>query len=329
MLFLRVLQRQVEVLIDVKMDIDLVYLWCDGNDPDWLEKKNAALKVLGKPPVKNAVNDCRFVQSDELMYSLRSVEKYAPWIRKIFIVTAGQTPVWLNLDHPKIKMVDHKDIMPAEALPTFSSTSIESCLPYIEGLSEYFLFANDDMMFWNNVTPQDFFTSDGKPICRMRQKIHNKNYKHLYGYMVSKAYRMVKEKFGLNMPYFPHHNIDVYRKTYFIDCINDFKQDFDRTTLMQFREFDAVQRSIVTYYMFARGIGQAKLIEKPKWNPFFKEESIYAKCLIKKLKGLDKKDCKFVCVNDSEKTQDIDRVYMQDILRQKFPEKSSFELAAS
>lgn len=309
------------------MDIDLVYLWCDGDDPEWLEKKNEALKKLGKKPDKNAINNCRFIQSDELLYSLRSVEKFAPWIRNIFIVTDGQIPKWLNLDNPKIKMINHKDIMPLNSLPTFSSTSIEACLPYIEGLSEYFLYANDDMMFWNNVCPKDFFTSDEKPICRMRQKIYNKKYKHLYGYMVSKAYNMVKEKYELNLPYFPHHNIDVYRKSYFIDCINEFKEEFDKTVMQQFREFEAIQRSIVTYYMFAKGLGQIKCIEKPKWNPFFKEESVYAKCLIKNLRNLDKNDCKFVCVNDSEKTQDKDRIFMQKILEQKFPEKSSFELA--
>lgn len=307
------------------MDIDLVYLWCDGSDPIWLEKMNKTLKTLGKEPVKSALNDCRFIQSNELMFSLRSVEKYASWIRRIFIVTDEQIPKWLNLNNPKITIVNHKDIMPLEALPTFNSTAIESCLPYIEGLSEYFLFANDDMMFWNNVLPEDFFTVDGKPICRMRQKIYNKKYKHIYGYMVSKAYRMVKNKFGLEAAYFPHHNIDAYRKSYFIGCINTFKKDFDITTYQQFREFEAVQRSIVTYFMLANGLAKIKHIEKPKWNPFFKEESFYAKCLIKNLKNLDKKDYKFICINDSEKTQDIDRAFMQEILQKKFSNISSFE----
>lgn len=308
------------------MDIDLVYLWCDGTDSKWLESKNKTLEVLGKEPVKNAVNDCRYIQSDELMYSLRSVEKFAPWIRNIFIITDNQIPKWLDLNNNKIKIIDHKDIMPLDALPTFNSMAIETCLPYIEGLSEYFLFANDDMIFWTPVVPEDFYTKNGRPICRMRQKIHNKKYRHLYGYTICKAYNLIKEKFGLNAPYFPHHNIDAYRKSYFLDCINEFKTEFNITTHQQFREFESIQRTIVSYYMLAKDLGQLKCVEKPKWNPFFKEESVYAKCLKKSLKGLYKKDCKFVCVNDSEKTQNKDRIFMQEILTKKFPKKSCFEV---
>ena len=69
------------------MDIDLVYLWVDGNDPEWLAKHNAC---VGKMEAKSAT-DCkgRYADNDELKYSLRSVEAYAPWIRNVFIVTDG------------------------------------------------------------------------------------------------------------------------------------------------------------------------------------------------------------------------------------------------
>lgn len=309
-----------------KRIIDLVYLWCDGNDPVWCEKKEKTLLALNIKVEKGAANECRFVQSDELMYSLRSVEKFAPWINNIFIVTDNQVPKWLNLNNSKIHIVDHKDIMPAKALPTFNSMAIECCLPYIEELSEYFLFANDDTMLWNKVEKDLFYTNSGKPICRMRQKIHKKPYKHLYGYTIAKAYKMVKSKYKLNAPYFPHHNIDAYRKSYFLDCINEYREEFNKTVCQQFREFESVQRSIVSYYMLAKDSAVLKCIEKPWYNPFFSEESVYAKCLISKLKNLDKKDCKFICVNDSERSTNSDREYMQKILEAKFPEKSSFEI---
>ena len=93
------------------MDIDLVYLWVNGNDPKWQAKRDAC---IGRP-TGNLVN-CkgRYADSGELKYSLRSVEKYAPWIRKIFIVTDDQKPEWLNTSNPKIQVVDHKEIMPTE-----------------------------------------------------------------------------------------------------------------------------------------------------------------------------------------------------------------------
>ncbi len=75
------------------MNIDLVYLWVDENDKNWREKKS---KYTTKSYNKDAVDDCRFVNNDELKYSLRSIEKYAPWINRIFIVTDNQTPEWLN-----------------------------------------------------------------------------------------------------------------------------------------------------------------------------------------------------------------------------------------
>ena len=76
------------------MDIDLVYLWVDGNDTAWQAKRNAC---IGKP-VDNSDVNCkgRYANNDELKYSLCSVDIYAPWIRKIFIVTDSQVPAWLD-----------------------------------------------------------------------------------------------------------------------------------------------------------------------------------------------------------------------------------------
>ena len=88
------------------MPVDLVYLWVDGSDPKWQEKRN---KRLGKVEEVSEIN-CkgRYANNDELMFSLRSVEKYAPWIRKIFIVTDDQVPEWLDTSNPKVRIVDHK-----------------------------------------------------------------------------------------------------------------------------------------------------------------------------------------------------------------------------
>ena len=101
------------------MDIDLVYLWVNGNDPKWIAKRDAC---IGKPTDKQENCAGRYADSGELKYSLRSVEKYAPWIRKIFIVTDDQVPEWLDTSNPKVHVVDHKEIMPEESLPCFNST---------------------------------------------------------------------------------------------------------------------------------------------------------------------------------------------------------------
>lgn len=126
------------------MDIDLVYLWVNGNDPKWQAKRDAC---IGRPSGSQAHCKGRYADSGELKYSLRSAEKYAPWIRRIFIVTDNQIPEWLNTDNPKVQIVDHTEIMPAECLPCFNSAVIEMFLCNIPGLSEHFLYANDDTYF--------------------------------------------------------------------------------------------------------------------------------------------------------------------------------------
>lgn len=100
------------------------------------------------------VSGSRFQDNSELQYSLRSLEKYAPWVRQVFIVTSGQIPSWLNLEHPRIKVVTHEEIFTNKShLPVFSSPAIESHLHEIPGLSELFLYLNDDVMigdeFWS------------------------------------------------------------------------------------------------------------------------------------------------------------------------------------
>lgn len=101
----------------------------------------------------------RFEDNEELRYSLRSLEKYAPWVRRIYLVTNGQIPHWLNLDHPRLTIITHQDIFPNTShLPTYSSPAIESHIHRIPGLSEHFLYLNDDVMFGSEVWPEDFFS---------------------------------------------------------------------------------------------------------------------------------------------------------------------------
>ncbi|XP_077995035.1 N-acetylglucosamine-1-phosphotransferase subunits alpha/beta-like [Glandiceps talaboti] len=101
----------------------------------------------------------RFEDNEELRYSLRSIERFAPWVRHVFIVTNGQIPSWLNLDSPRLTIVTHEDIFANSShLPTFGSPAIESHLHSIPGLSQKFIYLNDDVMFGKEVWPDDFYT---------------------------------------------------------------------------------------------------------------------------------------------------------------------------
>ncbi|MET7288382.1 stealth family protein [Streptomyces sp. NPDC005573] len=146
--------------------IDVVYTWVDDSDPVWRARREAARRRLtagrGRGLHEQAANDARYTSRDELRYSLRSIHQYAPWVRDIFLVTAGQVPRWLRTDLPGIRLVDHREIFSdPEALPTFNSHAIESQLHHIDGLSEHFLYLNDDVFFGRPVRPGHFFHPNG------------------------------------------------------------------------------------------------------------------------------------------------------------------------
>lgn len=110
----------------------------------------------------SALADSRFTSRDELRYSLRSLEYYASWARHIFIVTDNQIPAWLNTDHPQITVIDHREIFTdPEVLPVFNSHAIESQLHHIPGLSDRYLYLNDDCFFLRPTEPELFYTGNG------------------------------------------------------------------------------------------------------------------------------------------------------------------------
>jgi glycosyltransferase involved in cell wall biosynthesis len=157
------LEAFTETLVsDIQFPIDVVYTWVDGDDPAWRAKKSDTLEALGLPPIAAAGADARFSSRDELKYSLRSIELFAPWVRKIWLVTDDQTPSWLDTEHPRVQVVSHKELFrdPA-ALPTFNSHAIESQLHHIDGLAEHFLYFNDDFFLGRPLQPSMFFAANG------------------------------------------------------------------------------------------------------------------------------------------------------------------------
>ncbi|XP_066946144.1 N-acetylglucosamine-1-phosphotransferase subunits alpha/beta [Macrobrachium rosenbergii] len=147
-------------------DVELVKELLEANVnphilPDTTIKVRPAMLMLqpDKDDHMKEIDANRFEDNEELRYSLRSLEKHAPWVRRVFIVTSGQIPYWINLDHPKLKIIQHEDIFLNKShLPTYSSPAIESHIHRIPGLSEHFLYLNDDVMLGSEVWPEDFYS---------------------------------------------------------------------------------------------------------------------------------------------------------------------------
>ena len=307
--------------------VDLVYLWVDGNDPEWLKKKS---RFIGSD-LSSLGNDCkgRYADNDELRYNLRTVEKYAPWIRNIFIVTDNQVPEWLDTSNPKIHIIDHKAILPEKSLPCFNSVVIEHRLHLIEGLSEYFLYANDDMFFNREVKPSDFFTKNGKPIVRLNRRYFRKFWiEHrmkssshpldYYNETIHRSATLVESKFGKYLGHKPHHNIDAYRKSDYALTYETFSEYIEPTLSNHLRDVSDIQRVIYSYAPIVLGHSKEKFVNERESFRCHIEKAHY-------FKRMEKKKPAFFCLNDSQDANDEDRKRVAEFLENKFPEKSQFE----
>jgi hypothetical protein len=144
------------------LPVDVVYAWVDGDDPAWRRRRAATMARAGdrsEPWHASALDASRFRSRDELRYSMRSVNAYAPWVRHIWLVTDQQVPTWLDTAVPGLTVVDHRELFSEHELPVFNSRAIETRLHTIEGLTEHYLYFNDDMLLGRQVEKQDFFAS--------------------------------------------------------------------------------------------------------------------------------------------------------------------------
>ena len=138
--------------------IDFVIAWVDGSDPQW---RTQAQKFMPKSNDENT-SRIRYRDWNTLRYWFRAVERFAPWVRRIHFVTWGHLPQWLDTSSPKLNIVRHEDYIPQQYLPTFSSRTIELNIHRIKGLSEQFVYFNDDMFLLKDV-PEERFFKHGMP----------------------------------------------------------------------------------------------------------------------------------------------------------------------
>lgn len=140
---------------NIETDIDFVVTWVDGNDTAW---RNEKAKYAGRSDDDD--RDERYRDWDLLKYWFRGVEKHAPWVRKVHFVTWGHVPKWLDASNPKLNIVKHGDFIPKQYLPTYNSHTIEFNMHRITGLSDNFVYFNDDMYIVGDVEKKMFFRGD-------------------------------------------------------------------------------------------------------------------------------------------------------------------------
>lgn len=336
---------------DDNYPIDFVVTWVDGNDPIWRAEKDKYSNNVSK---KGNGNE-RYRDWDQFMYWFRAVEKYAPWARKVFLITYGHIPEWLNTNCDKLVVVNHKDYIPEEFLPTFSSIPIELNMHRIKGLSEHFVYFCDDFYLTKEVSRNDFFVNGIPKYCSIASPIFNGEYNGPFSHQLFGNIGMINGKFNiqesieknpelwfnsvyknkifynkfaykisyLSGMYFSHLGCS-YRKSTFEKVWKEYSKRLFEISKHRFREYSDVNHQVVSLWDIMSG----DFI--PVDDKYY---GIKFDALSKQINEISaafkEKNHLMVCLNDSVDVNDDNFAEIKSkldcILDSAFPEKSSFE----
>lgn len=328
--------------------IDFVILWVDMNDSTW--QKDFAQFATAKQTDKDSTNSARFRDNGFLRYWFRGVEKFAPWVNKIHFVTCGQKPEWLNTDNPKLNLINHKDIIPQEFLPTFNSGVIERYIYKIPDLSEHFVFFNDDCYIINHISSERFF-KNGLP-CDIAIFQYNLSLAPYY-VMLKNNIRIINSRFDKKtilrrdqdkwfykgygskcrmnhllktynkfITLRVHHNAQPYLKQSFEEVWNYAESELTRTSRNRFRDkSDYTHELFRTWQICMGNFEPYNTYVDTKMFPLM----VRPKCAIS---AIYEQSYSLICLNDNKNIRNYDGL-MQEIgaaFSHILPQKSSFEL---
>ena len=249
-----------EQVDDIDFDIDLVFSWVDGTQPGYEAERRRWMEEAGvRPPDEGAA---RYRQIDELRYAMRSARAYAPWIRRIHLVTDSAPPPWLDTAHPDVRIVRSADFFADPAsLPTFNSHAIEAQLHRIPELSEHFLYSNDDMFFGRPVAPSMFFSPGGvSRFIEATSRIglgaaHPDRTGHDNAMRVNRA--LLQQRFGRTITRHLEHAAAPLRRSVLAELEAEFPEDFARTAATRFRSGTDISVTNSLYHYYALLTGRA------------------------------------------------------------------------
>jgi glycosyltransferase involved in cell wall biosynthesis len=241
---------------DVDFPIDVVYTWVDGADPAWRARRDR-YSVGSSDQVDGA--ESRYRSRDELRYSLRSVEMFLPWVRNVFLVTDDQTPDWLDPAAEGLTVVDHRDLFDDPGvLPVFNSHAIETQLHRIPGLSERFLYLNDDVFIGKRLPPKRFFDEAGRTLIfpsPTRVPFPDEEPDDPYFGASRNNQRLLSERFGVTATHGFLHTPHALRRSVLQELAEEFPAEFAKTKGSRFRSMEdiSVAASLAHHYGRARG----------------------------------------------------------------------------
>ncbi|GAA1345841.1 hypothetical protein JOE65_001146 [Arthrobacter roseus] len=312
---------------DIDFDIDMVFSWVDGSSPEYQAAR--AARMQGVIVGEGDDNEARFRQINELKYALRSVYMFAPWIRRIFIATDSARPDWLA-DHPAVTLVPSEEhFRDSSVLPTHNSQAVESQLQHIPGLSEHFLYSNDDMFFGRPVSPGLFFSPGGiTKFIQAETRIglgDNDAERSGFENAARVNRRLLHERFGRITTRHLEHCAAPLRKSVLLEMEEEFAAEFASTAASRFRAKDNISVTNSLYHYYALLTGRAVTQESAKVG--YVDTTTYSGLKsLRKLLAKRHRDC--FCLNDGSfpEVAAEERAHLvTDFLEKYFPLKAPWE----
>lgn len=294
--------------------VDLVVLWVDSADLNWQKK------YLTYFPATQFLTSPRYSQNYELVFALRSIEKNLPWINKIYIVTDGQKPEWL-VENPKLKVIDHSEIIPSEYLPLFNSEAIETFIHLIPNLEEHFIYINDDMFFNRPLSKDFFFFADGIPKVRAKKISCQSSNKNLYYNNIINSNTKFNSKFSTSFSLELSHGADAYLKSMYGECLAEMKEEVEELRKQKRRGNSSAQRIIHSLYLLK---SFPKALQP---SPQVKREVSYLSLNKDDLSQFSKltTNSSIICINEDERSNWSGKRLYPILLRSLFPYPSENE----
>ena len=328
--------------------IDFIIPWVDGSDPLWrAEMEKYVPEEMRKK--KDVAGDERYEDNGLLRYLFRGIEKFAPWVNKVYFVTWGHLPKWLDTNNPKLVIVKHEDFIPSKYLPTFNFIPIALNLHRIKGLSERFVLFNDDMyltsfckkeVFFKKGLPCDMAVTDAIPareiqsyysmlfnaVTLLNIRFNKKKAirKHFFKWINLKYGKLVVKNicllpFSLFTGFYGVHVPNGYLKASFEEMWKDYHDVLDKSSSHKFRDVTDITEELAEYYQFAEG--KFCPVNKLKFGRNISIKQWSAASVLESGKY------KYVCLNDVSDTPKYHDqfVKIKNAFDKILPEKSSYE----
>lgn len=329
--------------------VDFVVSWVNSNDIQWQNKKNELLQRNNQPTLM--VGEERYHDYGFFRYWFRAIEKYAPWVNHVYVVTDQQIPDFFS-ENDKFTIIDHKEFIPHEFLPTFSSSVIELYLDKIPNLSDNFVYFNDDTFLNAPVKVSDFFNNKGIPLDMAvptllaphsefdhlpfnnslvlnryfnKREILRKNWRYFFKLKYGFS-NLLKLLMTLPFPYWSSFTIQhipfSLKKSDYLLLKKYAGEEMVRTSQMHFRSDKDINLWLLEEIRFMLGKFSPR---SAKDGHFFDFDS--ASDLVK---CISKGETKLICINDDSKKfglHEKERVALKisDAFEKKFPNKASIE----